>query len=436
VTRERGLEELYAEDPERADALLGLDSNRRRVLRVIGSASAALFLSEAMPFAHLRPRGLFPAALAQSERPSALEGIEGKEGLVVLTERPLNAETPLSLLDDEVTPNPRHYVRNNGLVPERAEKRDLAGWKLTIDGEVGSPMALGLDDLRARYPHQTLQLQLECAGNGRAGFRPPATGLQWKMGAIGCAMYTGVRLRDVLESAGLKSTAVYLGYYGEDPHLSGDPKAVPISRGIPIEKAMDDSTILAWEMNGEPLPAQHGFPLRLVAPGWPASVSGKWLTRLWVRDRVHDGEKMGGHSYRVPRHPVEPGSDVPDADMAIIGAMPVKSIITRPATGVEGRLSEPLTLRGHAWCGDGPVRSMHLSIDFGATWIEATLRPPGNPFAWQHWSADVRFETPGHYEVWARATDHAGRQQPMVVPGWNPGGYLNNAMHRIAVRVV
>lgn len=431
--RTRGLEELYADDPERADALLGLGDGRRKVLRVLGSASAALFLSEAMPFGHLRPKGLIPVALAQDDKPFA---IEGKEGLVVLSERPINAETAVTLLDDDVTPNHRHYVRNNGLVPERATRRDLTGWKLTIDGEVAGPLSLDLAELKRRYPSQTAQLQLECAGNGRAGFRPPASGLQWTLGGVGCAMYTGVRLRDVLESAGLKSSAVYVGYYGEDVHLSGDPKAVVISRGVPIEKAMDKSTVLAWEMNGEPLPAQHGFPLKLVAPGYPASASGKWLTRLWVRDRVHDGEKMGGHSYRVPRYPVEPGADVPDEDMAIIGALPVKSIITQPATGVEQPAGEPLALRGHAWCGDGDVRSMHLSIDFGASWIEATLSPPRNLFAWQHWSAEIRFPVQGHYEVWARATDHAGRQQPMVVPGWNPGGYLNNAMQRIAVRVV
>jgi DMSO/TMAO reductase YedYZ molybdopterin-dependent catalytic subunit len=433
VKKERSLQELYSQDPERADALLGLAPGRRRVLFVLGAAPLARFFSEGMPFARERPRGLVPAAVAQSGKPFV---IEGKEGLIVLTERPLNAETPISFLDDEVTPNDRHYIRNNGLVPERAVKRDLTGWKLAIDGEVSTPLSLDLSDLKARYPHQTLQLQLECAGNGRAGFRPKVSGLQWKMGSIGCAMYTGVRLKDVLASAGVKPSAVYVAYYGEDPHLSGDPKAVPISRGVPISKAMDEFTLLAWDMNGEPLPAQHGFPLRLVAPGWPASVSGKWLTRLWVRDRVHDGEKMGGHSYRVPRYPVEPGADVPDSDMVIIEAMPVKSIITRPATGLHHPAAEPLAIRGHAWCGDGPVSAMHLSIDFGATWIEAALRPPRNPFAWQHWSAEIRFPRPGHHEVWARATDHAGRQQPMVVPGWNPGGYVNNAMHRVAVRVI
>ena len=391
---------------------------RRRFLRTVGSLSAAWLLAEKAPFAQTKEHVV----------------IEGKEGLVVLSDRPVNAETPLTLLDDDVTSNAAHFIRNNGLVPERAKNQDLTGWRLTVDGNVRKPLKLNLEDLR-RYPNKTAQLVMECGGNGRAGFCPPARGNQWKLGAVGCAEYTGVRLRDVLEDAGLEASSVYVAYYGEDPHLSGNTDEVPISRGVPIEKALNDWTLLAWEMNGEPLPAQHGFPLRLVAPGFPASVCGKWLTRLWVRDQVHDGPKMGGYSYRIPRYPVEPGADVPEADMKIIEAMPVKSIITRPATGHAHRHAQPLSLRGHVWCGDGPVAAMHVSWDFGATWVEATLRAARNPFAWQHWTASVRFPTPGHYEVWARATDHAGRQQPMIIPGWNPRGYLNNAMQRISVKV-
>jgi len=333
-----------------------------------------------------------------------------------------------------VTSNAAHFIRNNGLVPERAKNQDLTGWSLTVDGNVRKPLRLNLQDLK-RYPNKTAQLVMECGGNGRAGFSPPARGNQWKLGAVGCAEYTGVRLRDVLEDAGLEASSVYVAYYGEDLHLSGNTDEVPISRGVPIEKALNGWTLLAWEMNGEPLPAQHGFPLRLVAPGFPASVCGKWLTRLWVRDQVHDGPKMGGYSYRIPRYPVEPGADVPEADMKIIEAMPVKSIITRPATGHAHAQAQALSLRGHAWCGDGAVAEMHVSCDFGATWVEATLQAPHNPFAWQQWTASVRFPTPGHYEVWARATDHAGRQQPMIIPGWNPRGYLNNAMQRISVKV-
>lgn len=396
---------------------------RRRFLGALGSAAAGLCLE---------PRGLLRVALAQESEPTV---IEGKDGLTLLSDRPLTAETPVTLLDDDITPNSRHFVRDNGLLPERARTGDLSDWTLTVDGDLERPLTLRLDDLKERYRHRTAALVVECAGNGRAGYNPPASGNQWTLGAVGCANYTGVRLKDVLEDAGLKSSAVFVAYYGEDLHLSGDAQRVPISRGVPLAKALDDYTLLTWEMNGVPLPPQHGFPLRLVAPGWLGSASGKWLRRLWVRDRVHDGPKMTGYSYRVPKYPVPPGADVPESDMKMIEAMPVKSIITRPATGVVLRLGEPLSLRGHAWCGDGPVQEMHLSHDFGAKWISATLASPRNPFAWQRWEATLEFPSKGYYEVWARATDHRGRQQPMVVPGWNPRGYLNNAMQRISVRV-
>ena len=403
---------------------------RRRFLRILGSAVGLASVS--VPVWNTHHTRLIPEVLAAQTSPFA---IEGKEGLTILNDRPINAETPLTFLDDVITSNTHHFIRNNGLVPERARNQDANGWRLTVDGEVEHPLELTLDQLKSRYPNRREALVLECGGNGRAGFYPPASGNQWTLGAVGCALYTGVCLRDVLEDAGLKSTAVYLAYYGEDTHLGGDSDTAVISRGVPIAKALDEHTLLAWAMNGEPLPAQHGFPLRLVASGFPASVSGKWLRRLWVRDRVHDGPKMTGYSYRVPKHPVSPGTEVPEADMVIIEAMPVKSVITYPATGISHVAGTPLSLRGHAWCGKGPVEAMHLSVDFGATWVPALLAEPRNPFAWQRWEASVSFPMPGHYEVWARATDHQFRMQPMIAPGWNPRGYLNNAMHRIAISV-
>ena len=403
---------------------------RRRFLRILGSAVGLASVS--VPVWNTHHTRLIPEVLAAQTSPFA---IEGKEGLTILNDRPINAETPLTFLDDVITSNTHHFIRNNGLVPERARNQDANGWSLTVDGEVERPLELTLDQLKSRYPNRREALVLECGGNGRAGFYPPASGNQWTLGAVGCALYTGVCLRDVLEDAGLKSTAVYLAYYGEDTHLGGDSDIAVISRGVPIAKALDEHTLLAWAMNGEPLPAQHGFPLRLVASGFPASVSGKWLRRLWVRDRVHDGPKMTGYSYRVPKHPVSPGTEVPEADMVIIEAMPVKSVITYPATGISHVAGTPLSLRGHAWCGKGPVEAMHLSVDFGATWVPALLAEPRNPFAWQRWEASVSFPMPGHYEVWARATDHQFRMQPMIAPGWNPRGYLNNAMHRIAISV-
>ncbi len=402
---------------------------RRKFFGVLGSSTLGMYFWGV--------KGFPPAnvVLAQEADPPTMETIKGKVGLTVLSDRPLTAETPVTLLDDEVTPNSRHFVRNNGRIPERARTGDLSDWTLTVDGEVETPLTLGLDELKQRFEHREASLVIECAGNGRAGHHPPASGNQWTLGAVGCANYTGARLKDVLQEVRLKSTAVFVAYYGEDLHLSGDAERVPISRGVPIEKALDENTLLAWEMNGVPLPPEHGFPLRLVAPGWPGSTSGKWLRRLWVRDREHDGPKMTGHSYRVPKYPVAPGTEVPEEDMKIIEAMPVKSIITRPETGVELRFGESLALRGHAWCGDGPVKEMHVSFDFATTWTRTSLAEPSNPFAWQRWEATLEFPTPGYYEVWARATDHRGRQQPMVVPGWNPRGYLNNAMQRISVRV-
>ncbi len=391
-----------------------------------------------------RRRFLGSVPVAAGASALALEGVAaqtggtvfGKRGLRILSERPVNAETLVADLDPRHTPNDKHFVRNNGSLPERALSGSLEGWSLRIDGEVGNALEFSLADLRSRFENVTRALVLECAGNGRAAFQPGASGNQWWLGAVGCARYTGVRLRDVLGAAGVLDTAVYVAYYGEDPHLSGNPDEIPISRGVPVSKAMDDSTLLAWEMNGEPLPPHHGFPLRVVAPGFPASASGKWLRRLWVRDQVHDGPKMTGFSYRVPRYPVAPGTEVPEEDMEIIGPMPVKSIITRPETGVRHSAASPLAVRGWAWAGDGPVNAMHLSADFGATWLESQLEEPENAFAWQRFEGSVAFDIPGHYEIWARATDHRGRQQPMVVPGWNPRGYLNNAMHRIAVTAI
>ncbi len=414
------------------EILNGAATDRRGFLRGAGLAAVSAALGAPIPFADHFPAGLVPVALGQD---AGVPKIPGKDGVRVLNDRPINAETVVTELDDDFTPNSKHFVRNNGIMPDRANTGSLDGWSLTIDGEVKKSLTLSMDDLESQFKRHEAALVIECGGNGRAGYNPPAKGNQWTLGAVGCSRYAGVRLRDVLKSAGVKDSAVYIGYESEDLHLSRDPSKKPISRGVPIEKAMDEHTMLAWEMNGEPLPALHGFPLRLICPGWPGSTGGKWLKRIWVRDQVHDGAKMTGTSYRVPRYPVAPGTDVPEEDMEIIEEMPVKSIITRPASGIVTKLSEQLALRGHAWSGSGDVKAMHVSIDFGQTWTKAKLRKPANVFAWQRWTASVSFPKKGYYELWARATDKQGRMQPMLVPGWNPKGYLNNAMQRIAVKV-
>lgn len=428
---ERDLFELYAEDPTEADRILfGRIPNpdRRGFLKGAGLASMAAMLGGFIPFHRNMPAGMIPVALAEE----AFK-IEGKDGLVVLNDRPLNAETPAHLLDDAVTPTDRLFIRNNGIPPENV---DVDSWTLTIDGEVDNPLELSIDDLKKQFEVVTLQLQLECGGNGRSAFEPKAKGNQWTLGAVGCCNWTGVRLADVLKAAQMKDTAVYTAHYGADTHLSGQPDKLPISRGVPITKAMNPNNLIAFEQNGAAINPMNGYPLRLVIPGWPGSCSHKWLTRVQVRDQVHDGAKMTGSSYRVPRYPVAPGQEVPKEDFVIIESMPVKSLITYPETGAEIASSHPVALvRGHAWAGDNKVAKVDISTDFGSTWIPATLTEPVNDYAWQHFSADVRFPMAGYYEVWARATDDEGRAQPFT-PGWNPKGYLNNSIHRIAVRVV
>lgn len=367
----------------------------------------------------------------QQNTPQALFG-KHKE-MRTLNDRPWNIEAQAHLLDDKVTPVDKMFIRNNGIIPKPSE----GTWVLTVEGESAvEKKTYTLDELKSKFKAYTYQLTLECGGNGRSEFNPPAKGNQWTIGAVSCANWTGLRVKDLLADVGVKSDAVYLAYYGADTHLSGDPDKVVISRGVPIKKALEDQTLLAYQMNGKDIPIAHGFPLRLVAGGFPASASGKWVNKLSIRNIVHDGPKMTGTAYRVPSKPVAPGTEVPDEDMGIIESMPVKSLITFPKSGALIQEGQSLDIRGHAWAGQLEVSTLHYSIDFGSTWQRTRLERPKNRLAWQHWSAKVSFPQKGYYEIWARATDSNGKAQPMVVPGWNPKGYLNNACHRIAVKVV
>ena len=434
--RIRGIGELYRADPEAADhALWGRRTDpisRRGFLNQAGLAAMGAAIGMTIPFSRNMPGGLIPAAFAETPEPFRIPGKH--DGLVVLNDRPINAETPAHLLVDEITPVDRLFVRNNGLPPSAV---DAATWTLEVGGESAlQDRSFSIAELKSQFEHHTLRLQLECGGNGRSEFRPRAPGNQWTTGAIGCPEWTGVRLRDVLEVCGIRSDAVYLAYYGADRHLSGDPAKIVISRGVPMAKALEDESLIAFAMNGEDIPALHGAPLRLVCGGWPGSVSGKWLRRIEIRDRVHDGPKMTGKSYRVPCRPVAAGVEVADADLCIIESMPVKSLITSIRSGeVRPRLA-PAPIAGFAWAGDDSVASVDLSIDFGQTWTRARVAPPANRLAWQRFQGTVSFPQKGYFEIWARATDERGRAQPMLVPGWNPKGYLNNACHRVAVRAV
>lgn len=402
----------------------------------IGLAGLTAALGVTIPFARHIPQGLVPAAFAQ-EAPDHAELLAeaGKDpGLSVIGDRPFVAETPEHLLDDDTTPIEKFFVRQNGIPPD--EPADPEAWELTIEGSVDTPLTLTLADLKARFEHVTLRTVLECGGNGRSFFDPPARGNQWTNGGAGCAEWTGVRLRDVLAAAGLQDGAAYTGHYGVDLHLSGEPGRDVISRGVRIDKALEEHSMLVWGMNGQDLPHIHGGPLRVMIPGWPGSASHKWVTRIVIRDDEHDGPGMTGTSYRVPATPMVPGSGPEGVAFDILESMPLRSIISSPANGT--RLpagTRSLDLRGAGWGGDVAVAAVHVSTDFGATWQAVDLAAPRNRYDWRRWTATVDLPSDGYYEIWVRATGEDGTMQPHIAGNWNPQGYGGNPMHRIAVLV-
>jgi DMSO/TMAO reductase YedYZ molybdopterin-dependent catalytic subunit len=443
---ERLITEVYADDPERADRVVfgrRSEATRRGFLTGLAAMSAAIGAN--IPFARHMPRGLLPAALAQEAKADPAPApaphgrprlsFPGKDGnLVLLQEYPLVAETPEQLLDDDTTPTSKFFVRNNGEIPEAVADADA--WKLTIDGEVGRPLEIALGELKRRRGSKTLRMVLECAGNGRAFFAPSTSGAQWTNGGVGCAEWTGIALAELLRAAGPKPSAVYTAHYGTDLGRPGDPTAVALSRGVPIRKALEPASMLVWAMNGSPLEKIHGAPLRLIIPGWPGSVSHKWLSKITVRDKVHDGPDMDGTAYRIPSKPMVPGGRADAGDFTILEAMPVRAIITHPGNGTRFPAgTRELQLRGAAWAGELEVERVDVSLDFGASWRRTKLARPRNRYDWRRWSGSVPLPSDGYYELWARATDASGKMQPHIAGGWNPQGYGANPMHRIAVFV-
>ncbi len=403
---------------------------RRKFIKRATLASMASLLGTEIVFGDTLAAGYLPLGL---QEPDPFKMFNKDAQMVLLNDKPWNMEAQAHLLDDKITPNKFMFIRNNGNIPKEI---DAENWTITFDGEsVAREKTFTLKELKSNFKPYTYQLTLECGGNGRSEFDPPAKGNQWTIGAVSCATWTGVRLRDVLADVGIKDDAVYIAYHASDTHLSNDPSKEPISRGVPISKAMQDETLIAYQMNGTAIPIAHGYPLRLIAGGFPASASGKWVNRISIRNIIHDGPKMTGTAYRVPCEPIAPGEKIADEDMCIIESMPVKSLITYPKTGAVLQKGKSLNIRGHAWAGELKVREVAYSIDFGSTWKNCQLEQPANRLAWQHFNASIDFPQEGYYEVWAKATDENGIAQPMILPGWNPKGYLNNACHRIAIKI-
>jgi DMSO/TMAO reductase YedYZ molybdopterin-dependent catalytic subunit len=337
-------------------------------------------------------------------------------------------EMPLTGFSDYITPVERFFVRTHTYIP----RVDVNAWRLTVTGKVSSALTLTLDDLR-RLPAVDVVGVLECAGNGRGLYEPSMPGLQWGNGAVGNARWRGVRLADVLKRAGVTASAIEVLFEGADVPLGTMPD---FQRSIPIAKALDPRTLLAYEMNGEPLPVKHGFPLRLVAPGWAGDSWVKWLTAISVLDQEHAGFWMA-RAYRHPGRPVSPGVGIPPEQMQPVTSLRVKSVIAAPLDGSQAAVGTLLIVRGSAWSGDaGPVTAVDVSVDGGRRWAPATLQPnQRTEFGWRQWEYRWTPAREAYVTILARARDAAGNTQPLDQE-WNPSGYLWNVVPRARVDVV
>jgi DMSO/TMAO reductase YedYZ molybdopterin-dependent catalytic subunit len=354
----------------------------------------------------------------------------GKRDMIVRSARPLDLEMPIEGFADYITPIDRFFVRTHVYAP----RVDIAQWRLTIDGDVATPVTLTMDDLR-RMPSVEVVSVLECAGNGRGFYEPSMPGLQWGHGGVGNGRWRGVRLADVLKRAGLKSSPKEVLFNGADVPIGTMPD---FQRSIPMAKALHPATLLAYEMNGETLPVEHGFPLRAVVPGWAGDSWIKWVTSISVLDREHDGFWMA-RAYRHPGRPVQPGTSVAPEQMQPVTSLRVKSIIAEPreVSGViSAEAGKPLTIRGAAWSGDaGPVTAVEISLDAGRTWQPAVLRrDQRTDFGWRLWEYQWTPRRGAYYTVFVRARDAAGNTQPLEQE-WNPSGYAWNVAPRIRVVV-
>jgi DMSO/TMAO reductase YedYZ molybdopterin-dependent catalytic subunit len=323
-----------------------------------------------------------------------------------------------------ITPNELFFVRSHLFTPQVR----LQDWVLRVDGAVDRPLTLTLDDLK-QLPRVTAVVTLECAGNGRAFFTPAVAGVQWEKGAVGTARWTGVRLADLLRRAGVKPTAAYVWLDGADRPMGNVPDFV---RSVPLVKAMDPDTLLAYQMNGADLPVAHGFPLRAIVPGWEAAYAVKWLTHVEVAERQHDGFFVQT-AYRFPTKPVTPGANVAPADLAPLAGQPVKSIITSPLEGATLRPG-PVRIAGWAWSGEANITQVEVSADGGRRWQRARLGRDQARYAWRSFEYQWPATVDGRYTLMARAFDDQGRVQPDS-PRWNPSGYLWNVVDRVEVQI-
>ncbi|WP_137389867.1 sulfite oxidase [Rhodoligotrophos defluvii] len=357
--------------------------------------------------------------MADTERTSPEALLSSSAGLILRQEVPCNLETPVAELRSFVTPNDRFYVRNHFAAP----RLDIGGFRLTIDGAVRNPLALGYDAVRA-MPCTTRLATIECAGNSRSFLDRRAAGVQWSLGAVGTAEWTGVSLAHLLAEAGLMDEACDIVVEGADRGLVGGEPAprqpIAYARSLPRGKALAPEVLVAYQMNGRDLPLDHGYPLRLVVPGHYGMASVKWLTRIHAVNQPFQGywqttdyaywDLQAGHPVRRP-----------------LGTMKPKSIIIEPALHeavVAGRICR---ITGSAWTGESSVVQVLVSTDGGRTWREASFIDPAQPYVWRRWALDWQVpEAPGPAILMSRAVDDRGETQPDEHDGARFGSYVIN----------
>jgi DMSO/TMAO reductase YedYZ molybdopterin-dependent catalytic subunit len=336
----------------------------------------------------------------------------------------LDLETPVEYFDSWLTPVSHFFVRNHMHEPVELNAGD---WRLTVGGEVDKTGTFSLREL-AKLPVHSVVNTLECAGNGRGLYRPQVPGIQWQKGAVSTARFSGPRLADILQRAGVKSSGKHVMFRGLD-EVPG--KVPPFIRSIPIEKALDPDTLIATHMSGSPLTKHHGFPARALVPGWIGAASCKWLAEIKILESEFAGNFMSP-GYRLPNQVVKPGDSVKPEDSRVVTGLNVKSVISGPLDGSSLK-SGKVTAHGAAWAGEADIVKVEISIDGGSTWNPAMLGHEQSHYAWRLWSYAWTAKG-GESVIQSRATDSLGRVQPTEA-AWNPSGYLYNAIDQVKIHV-
>lgn len=351
--------------------------------------------------------------------------------LIARKSDPLNAEPPLDLLVSSfITPEETFYIRTHGTIPDV----DVAEYRLRVCGRVRQELELTVDDLRSEFEPCSVTAALECAGNRREelGFIEDVEGTQWRQAAIGTAVWRGIRLADVLSKAGFESEHLHVAFEGAD-QVKKEGDTFNYGSSIPLPKAMSPEVVVAYEMNGKPLTKEHGFPLRVVVPGYIGARSVKWVREISVQNSP-SANYFQQKAYRLIPDDMDESNVNWDAGL-MLGELPVNSVICTPRDDSQVNAEEVL-VRGYAICGDGrSIERVEVSADNGQNWTRAELNEK-EKWTWTFWTARLTLK-PGDREILVRAWDSAAQTQPERLEDvWNFKGYVNNAWHRVRLKVI